>query len=178
MPRTEWHPKFPEGDIAFDTAAGHDHDGVNSKLITGGGSIPSGVIVMWHGLIANIPAGWALCDGTNGTPDLRSKFVKGAPAGQEAGGTGGSATHTHDDHPALSHSGTAVADHPATATSQADVGSTKSGTTTSTITLKAHTHNTPVLTHSVTQPNDHPAQSHAPASNEPEYYHILFIMKV
>jgi len=35
---------------------------------TGGGGIPSGVIVMWSGLLANIPSGWALCDGTSGTP--------------------------------------------------------------------------------------------------------------
>lgn len=66
---------------------------------------------MWAGLLANIPTGWALCDGQNGTPDLRSKFVKGAAAGVEPGGTGGAATHTHDDHAALSHGGTAVADH-------------------------------------------------------------------
>lgn len=37
-----------------------------------------GIIVMWSGSIATIPVGWALCDGTNGTPDLRSKFVVGA----------------------------------------------------------------------------------------------------
>jgi len=40
--------------------------------------VPKGVIVMWSGAIANIPAGWALCDGTNGTPDLRDRFVIGA----------------------------------------------------------------------------------------------------
>jgi len=74
-------------------------------------AIPSGVISMWHGLIANIPSGWVLCDGANGTPDLRDRFVKGAPAGQNPGATGGSATHTHADHPALAHSGAAVADH-------------------------------------------------------------------
>ena len=44
----------------------------------GGEQIPSGVIVMWSGNIANIPAGWALCDGTNGTPDLRDRFIVGA----------------------------------------------------------------------------------------------------
>lgn len=77
-----------------------------------GGSIPSGLIAMWHGLIANIPSGWVLCNGANGTPDLRDKFVKGAAAAVEAGGTGGAATHTHADHAALSHAGAAVADHP------------------------------------------------------------------
>lgn len=75
------------------------------------GSIPTGVIVMWHGLLSEIPSGWALCDGQNGTPDLRGKFVKGAAAGQNPGATGGAQTHTHASHPALSHSGAAVADH-------------------------------------------------------------------
>ena len=41
-------------------------------------AIPSGVIIMWSGTIASIPPGWQLCDGTNGTPDLRDRFVVGA----------------------------------------------------------------------------------------------------
>ena len=53
-----------------------------------------------HGLI---PAGWALCDGTNGTPDLRSRFVKGAAAGLDPGATGGAATHAHADHASHTH---------------------------------------------------------------------------
>jgi hypothetical protein len=40
--------------------------------------VPKGVIVMWSGAIANIPSGWVLCDGTNGTPDLRDRFIVGA----------------------------------------------------------------------------------------------------
>jgi hypothetical protein len=51
--------------------------------------LPAGLIVMWNGLLANIPAGWALCDGQNNTPDLRSKFIKGAASGQNPGATGG-----------------------------------------------------------------------------------------
>ena len=35
-----------------------------------------GIIVAWSGLIANIPTGWGLCDGTNGTPDLRGRFLR------------------------------------------------------------------------------------------------------
>ncbi len=37
-----------------------------------------GIIVMWSGIIDNIPDGWILCDGQNGTPDLRSRFIVGA----------------------------------------------------------------------------------------------------
>lgn len=50
-------------------------------------SIPKGVIVMWSGTKETIPTGWALCDGTNGTPNLIDRFVFGAV---NAGTTGGS----------------------------------------------------------------------------------------
>ena len=65
--------------------------------------IPRGVIVMWSGKLSAIPDGWALCDGTAGTPDLRAKFVKGAAAGMDPGGAGGAATHTHADHASHTH---------------------------------------------------------------------------
>lgn len=54
---------------------------------------PVGSVCLWNGLIANIPTGWFLMDGTNGTSDLTSKFIRGAESGQDAGGTGGSDTH-------------------------------------------------------------------------------------
>lgn len=78
----------------------------------GGGGIAAGIIAIWYGLIANIPAGWALCDGGGGRPDFRDMFIKGAPAGEEAGTIEGSDTHSHDDHAALAHAGGAVAAHP------------------------------------------------------------------
>jgi microcystin-dependent protein len=66
--------------------------------------VPSGIIVMWKGSVASIPDGWALCNGSNGTPDLRDRFIVGAR--QDDGGvaktnvtgsltqTGGEVTHT------------------------------------------------------------------------------------
>ena len=36
-----------------------------------------GMIVAYSGDVSGIPVGWALCDGTNGTPDLRGRFVFG-----------------------------------------------------------------------------------------------------
>lgn len=59
------------------------------------GGVPQGAIVMWSGSLASIPTGWALCDGSNGTPDLRDRFVYGCSAGQEPGPTGGAASHSH-----------------------------------------------------------------------------------
>lgn len=38
--------------------------------------LPKGAIIMWYG--TTVPAGWAICDGKNETPDLRDKFVIGA----------------------------------------------------------------------------------------------------
>lgn len=49
--------------------------------------IPSGVICMWAGTVAAVPAGWYLCDGTNGTPNLSDRFIVGETV--TPGGTGG-----------------------------------------------------------------------------------------
>jgi hypothetical protein len=62
--------------------------------------IPTGIISLWYGSIANIPSGWVICDGTNGTPDLRDRFVVGAGSTYAVTATGGSAdaivvSHTH-----------------------------------------------------------------------------------
>jgi microcystin-dependent protein len=58
-------------------------------------NIPIGLIVIWAGNINNIPAGWELCNGSNGTPDLREKFIRGAPPGENPGTLGGHLTHNH-----------------------------------------------------------------------------------
>ena len=54
-----------------------------------------GLIGLWLGTIADIPAGWLLCNGLKSTPDMRDKFPKCAGATSEAGNTGGSHTHAH-----------------------------------------------------------------------------------
>ncbi len=53
---------------------------VTSSISPPGSStvVPAGVIVAWSGLLVNIPSGWVLCDGNNGTPDLRDRFIVGA----------------------------------------------------------------------------------------------------
>jgi microcystin-dependent protein len=53
----------------------------------GAGTIPVGGIIMWSGTIANIPTGWALCDGSGITPDLRERFIVGAGDDSGAGET-------------------------------------------------------------------------------------------
>lgn len=62
---------------------------------------PPGMIVIWSG--ATIPTGWALCDGANGTPDLRGRFIYGGSSGDTTGtqgswdsGWGGTNGGAHD----------------------------------------------------------------------------------
>ena len=52
--------------------------------------VPYGTIIMWSGDESNIPETWALCDGTNGTPDLRERFILAAGATNAAHTVGGS----------------------------------------------------------------------------------------
>ena len=35
----------------------------------------AGVIVQWSRPLPALPPGWALCDGTHGTPDLHDRFA-------------------------------------------------------------------------------------------------------
>ena len=54
------------------------------------------MILLWSGSIASIPSGWNLCDGTNGTPDLRNRFVVAAGDTYAVGATGGADSVTLD----------------------------------------------------------------------------------
>lgn len=72
-----------------------------------------GIIVLWSGAIADIPAGWALCDGTLGTPDLRNKFIVAAGDVYDPGDFGGVLNQTHtftgDGHSHTFETGTYIA---------------------------------------------------------------------
>ena len=76
------------GDLRVDTNANITGI-VTANTFAGNGTIPVGGIIMWSGTIANIPTGWALCNGSNSTPDLRNRFIVGAHSGA---GNGTSAT--------------------------------------------------------------------------------------
>lgn len=63
-------------------------------------TVPVGGIIMFSGTISSLDSAWAICDGTNGTPDLTDTFVMGTATQSEIGDTGGSAdaivvSHTH-----------------------------------------------------------------------------------
>jgi hypothetical protein len=62
--------------------------------------IPTGAILLWSGSIGSIPAGYVLCNGNNGTPDLRNRFIVGAGSTYAVDASGGSAdaivvSHNH-----------------------------------------------------------------------------------
>lgn len=73
------------------TATAFSGDG---SALTGIEGVPTGVIAMWSGTNANIPSGWALCDGLNGTPDLTDRFILGRAAASNTNSTGGANTVT------------------------------------------------------------------------------------
>ena len=79
----------------------------------GAGTIPVGGIIMWSGSIASIPTGWALCNGSSGTPDLRDRFIVGAGNNYSVAGVGGTTdsqlpAHTHNVTNGSANSFTAV----------------------------------------------------------------------
>lgn len=127
-----------------------------------GTSIPAGVIVMWGGLVANIPSGWVLCDGLNGTPDLRSKFIKGSAAGANPGVTGGAASASYTP------AGT-VGAHTHTFTASSNAASPKLMTANTSSGVAA----------SGTSGSTAPSFSGTPATipTEPAYYSLCFIQK-
>jgi microcystin-dependent protein len=119
--------------------------------------MPNGTIVLWSGSINEIPSGWALCDGTSGTPDLRDRFVVGAGSTYDLGDTGGEAFHTLtiNEMPAHTHSGLKTENHVGDASAHGydAYKSREGGTTGSTGGGQAH-------------------------ENRPPYYALYYIMKV
>ncbi len=73
---------------------GADGLSVDWEDLPASAGIPSGGIIMWSGAVADIDPGWALCNGQNGTPDLRDKFIVGAGGAYAPGATGGAASAT------------------------------------------------------------------------------------
>ena len=84
-----------------------DHLGARFKLhltpTAQGSVIWKRMILVWSGSTADIPIGWQLCDGSNGTPDLRDKFVLGAGSSYAPGSTGGEKQHTLTQNEIPSH---------------------------------------------------------------------------
>ena len=180
--------------ITATTAELNFTDGVTSNIQTqldavtataAAGVVPSGIISLWSGASNAIPAGYALCDGFNNTPDLRNRFVIGAGSTYAVGATGGSAdaivpSHTHgltsastDNH---SIDGTFTASKPQAATGVFSVvggqaGGADGGQSTAGLYTLSDTHN-----HGLTGSTDSTGSS-ATDANLPPYYALCYIMK-
>ena len=75
------------GDLSYNSSNGQFSVSVPSAFV-------SGMIILWSGNTGNIPSGFVLCDGNNGTPNLTDRFVVGAGAAYSPGATGGSSSVT------------------------------------------------------------------------------------
>jgi hypothetical protein len=72
--------------------------------------LPVGAIIMWYGSLGSLPTGWQNCDGTNGSPDLRDSFPRGAGGSLALGASGGSATASGSTGAGGAHTPTGSAD--------------------------------------------------------------------
>lgn len=164
------------GNVTLDGTAG-----TSGQYLTSAGSgtptwttlttFVSGMIMLWSGSEASIPAGWLLCDGTNSTPNLQNRFVVGAGDTYAVGANGGSA-----DAVVVSHTHTATVTDPShvhTIPYQSTVpgvsyGSSTTGSSAGTQTQSAVT--------GITVANSTTGVSGTNA-NLPPYYALCYIMK-
>ena len=112
--------KFTLTDSANNLIATYDNlYGILATSTAATSPFSSGMILIWSGSIgqiSSIAGGWVLCDGSNGTPDLRDRFVIGAGNAYSVAQTGGSAnatlvTHTHTATSTSTFTGNALPDH-------------------------------------------------------------------
>ena len=119
-------------DILINSVVEVIYDGTQFQLLNPANTIPSGLITMWSGTIATIPAGWLLCNGSSGTPDLRNRFVIGAfqdTAGVAYTTITGADTQTGGSKDAIvvSHSHTATVTDPGHSHALTNYGSAQAG---------------------------------------------------
>jgi len=132
---------------------------------------PNNIIAMWLGTLASIPIGWVLCDGSNGTQDMRDKHLKITATLGEVGNSGGSNTHAHS---ASGHTHTLTASTHSTSVSHSSSGKT---VTSSGSTTKGETgHN--ISTNAVSLVLASTNTTGNSASNEPPFRTVAFIKLV
>lgn len=144
---------------------------IDTSLSAGGG-IPAGGIIIWSGAADAVPPGWALCDGTNNTPDLRDRFVLGAGLSYAVDETGGEKSHTLTVKEMPSHSHVEMLGSGANRTTYLS-GSISSGTAvkhSKVIPSDSYVGNPSVSTGTAGSPSAH--------SIMPPYYVLCYIMKI
>jgi len=142
-----------------------------------GTTIPTGVISLWYGAIGSVPTGWYLCDGSNGTPDLRNKFVVGAGSTYAVNATGGSADSVVVSH---THTATSTVTDPGHLHTSLNYGSASAGSGANGVvgqgtgTTYASLTNTTGVTVATTNASTGVSGTNA---NLPPYYALAYIMK-
>jgi hypothetical protein len=138
--------------------------------------IPAGGIFLWSGSIGSIPAGYVLCNGSNGTPDLRDRFVVGAGSTYAVDATGGSAnaivvSHTHTATSVVTDPGHL---HTETTYNQPGIGNAGGGGAR----VNALTSNTGTASTGITVATTvDTAGNSGTNANLPPYYALCYIMK-
>ena len=177
----------PFGDVRLRLSGGAHLALAVHGYFLGDEAVPSGLISMWSGALADIPLGWALCDGTGGTPAPTDRFILGAAGGEEPGATGGAHEYslTEDQLAAHGHSATTSTDgahhHSFTQPARADFTGSFVGIPNprvlwdpyrdgggSTDTKGAHSHTVSIG----------PTGASAPIDNRPAFFKLAFIMKL
>ena len=102
-------PTFLGTPIAPTASAGTNTTQIATTAFVITNGVPSGGILMWSGSVVSIPSGFNLCDGTNGTPDLRNRFIVGAGSTYAPNALGGSNDAIVPSH---SHSATSTVTDP------------------------------------------------------------------
>jgi hypothetical protein len=142
------------------------------KNNTGGASKPKYIIGLWLGTLATIPQGWLLCDGNNGTPDMRGFHLKIAANTSEIGNTGGSNTHTHAASNSHTHTAGGTHSHSGYTSYFSQQGTT---TANSNGVSKDHSHPTTSCSSATSSWNSTTIQADS-ANGEPAYRTAAFIM--
>lgn len=138
--------------------------------------VPINSIIMWFQSTALIPAGWVLCDGNNGTPDLRGKFVMGVAEDADKGTTFGSENHVHTNSKAQAadnhlHDVKATLDG---TVSWEDVSVIDAGNSASS---RKHTH--PVdIDSAYSETHEHDTSDTNAAANLPPFVQVYYIMRI
>lgn len=137
-------------------------------------TVASGLVFGWRGLEDDIPAGYEICDGLEGRPDLRGRFLKGDITG--TGALGGSETHTHT---VPMHEHSLTHDHPLAGTLPASSGTRQHSAGAATPADDDHTHTFGATSGSNTQTVSSAAATDTGlGANVPPFRTVIWIIKI